>query len=58
MLAFVLVRNSSQWESVGAVGGVKDWACVRPAALLIAHIVQLASRRGARSLPAFKELPD
>lgn len=41
-----------------AIGMRKDWACVRPEALLLAYIVQQASRRGGRSLPAFKEPPD
>ncbi|CAB1428919.1 unnamed protein product [Pleuronectes platessa] len=41
-----------------AVGVVQDQACVRPRALLIAYIVQPASRRGGRRLPAFKGLPN
>lgn len=47
---YLSVEHFPLWESLGAVGVVKDEACVPPAALLIAYIVQQASRRGARSL--------
>lgn len=52
------VKQSPVGKSLEMVGVVKDQACVRPAALLIAYIVRLASRRGGGSLLAFKELPD
>lgn len=50
--------DSPSGKTLEAVGALKDEACVRPVALLIAYIVQLASRRGGRSLPVLKKLPD
>lgn len=53
-----ILDDSPSGKTLEAVGALKDEACVRPVALLIAYIVQLASRRGSRSLPVLKKLPD
>lgn len=52
------VKQSPVGKSLEAVGVVKDQACVKPAALLIAYTAQLARRHGGGSLLAFKELTD
>lgn len=57
-IIIILVWNSSQWEISGGRGRSERLGMCQACGSALAYIVQLASRRGSRSLPAFKELPD